>query len=169
MAKANVSGSWIGALTEETLKPRRQSDPPVSSRVATPRARLSALEKAFLGKPWEQAREAVSVKLLAQEGEWYLLAKSEGRLHQERAIRRRTLNHLWKRLHELQQQKLTRDQLLVKLGAAKKEAARAYFLLNFGGPKTRRSSKPTVFALRGTTTNCAKHADARAILGCVPL
>jgi hypothetical protein len=37
-------------------------------------------------------------------------------------MRRRRLKKLVKRLHELRQQKLTRDQLLIKLGAAKKEA-----------------------------------------------
>jgi hypothetical protein len=50
-------------------------------------------------------------------------------------MRRRKLKHLWKRLHELQQQKLTRDRLLVKLGAAKKEAGRAYFLVELRLPQ----------------------------------
>ena len=40
-------------------------------------------------------------------------------------MRRRRLRKLVKRLHELRQQTLTRDQLLIKLGAAKKEAGPA--------------------------------------------
>ena len=40
-------------------------------------------------------------------------------------MRRRRLKKLIKRLHELRQQKLTRDQLLIKLGAARKEAVPA--------------------------------------------
>ncbi len=40
-------------------------------------------------------------------------------------MRRRRLRKLVRRLHELRQQKLTRDQLLIKLGAAKKEAGPA--------------------------------------------
>ena len=40
-------------------------------------------------------------------------------------MRRRRLKKLIKRLHELRQQKLTRDQLLIKLGAARKEAGPA--------------------------------------------
>src|ERR1700733_8620068 len=40
-------------------------------------------------------------------------------------MRRRRLKKLVKRLHELRQQKLTRDQLLIKLGAARKEAGPA--------------------------------------------
>lgn len=106
------------------------------------------MDKAFLGKPWEHARESVSVKLLAQEGEVYILAKSEGRLHKERAMRRRKLKHLWKRLHELQQQKLTRDQWLVKLGAAKKEAGRAYFLVELRLPQDDEELKANGFRFK---------------------
>jgi hypothetical protein len=40
-------------------------------------------------------------------------------------MRRRRLKKLVKRLHDLRQQKLTRDQLLIKLGAARKEAGPA--------------------------------------------
>jgi hypothetical protein len=40
-------------------------------------------------------------------------------------MRRPRLKKLVKRLHELRQQKLTRDQLLIKLGAAGKEAGPA--------------------------------------------
>jgi transposase len=50
-------------------------------------------------------------------------------------MRRRRLKKLWKRLQELQQQKLTRDQLLIKLGAAKKEGGRAYYLLDIRLPE----------------------------------
>jgi len=142
---------WVmdrGIPTEETLEQMRQSDPPISYLVGTPRGRLSALEKAFLGKPWEHARESVAVKLLAQEGELYILAKSEGRLHKERAMRRRKLKRLWKRLHELQQQKLTRDQLLVKLGAAKKEAGRAYSLIELRLPQDDEDLKANGFRFK---------------------
>jgi len=123
---------WVmdrGIPTEETLAQMRQSDTPVYYLVGTPRGRLSALEKAFLSKPWEKARESVEVKLLEQSDELYLLAKSTGRLHKERAMRQRKLKRLWRRLHELQRQKLTRDQLLIKLGAAKKEAGSVYALV----------------------------------------
>ena len=63
-----------------------------------------------------------------------MLAKSAGRVDKERSMRRRRLKKLWNRLHELQQQKLTRDQLLIKLGAAKKEAGRAYHLVDIQLP-----------------------------------
>jgi hypothetical protein len=66
----------------------------------------------------------VQVKILDQGEELYVLARSEGRRNKERAMRRRRLKRLWRRLHELQHQKHTLDQLLLKLGAAKKEARR---------------------------------------------
>jgi transposase len=129
---------WVmdrGIPTEATLAQMRQSETPVHYLVGTPRGRLTKLEKAFVGKPWEQARESVEVKLLEQSDELYILARSTGRMHKERAMRQRKLKRLWKRLHELQRQKLTRDQLLIKLGAAKKEAGKAYALVNISLPK----------------------------------
>jgi len=85
-------------------------------------------------------REQVSVNLLKQDAqrqgaETYVPALSSGRRDTERAMRRRRLKRLWKRLHELQQQRPTRDQLLLKLGAAKKEAGRAYGLVKVRLPR----------------------------------
>ena len=129
---------WVmdrGIPTEATLAQMRQTETPVYYRVGTPRGRLTALEKAFVGKPWEKARESVDGKLLAQSDELYILAKSTGRMHKERAMCQRKLKRLWRRLHELQRQKLTRDQLLIKLGAAKKEAAKSYGLVAIDLPE----------------------------------
>ena len=129
---------WVmdrGIPTEATLEHMRRSETPVHYLVGTPRGRLSKLEKAFVGKPWEQARESVEVKLLEQADELYILARSSGRMHKERAMRSRKLKRLWRRLHELQRQKLTRDQLLIKLGAAKKDAGQAYALVHIALPK----------------------------------
>jgi len=121
--------------TEETLAQMRASPTPIYYLVGTPRGRLSKLEQAFLGKPWEQAKASVQVKLLDQGEELYILAQSDGRRHKERAMRQRKLKRLWKRLHELQRQKLTRDQLLIKLGSTKRDAGRAYSLVEIEMPK----------------------------------
>jgi hypothetical protein len=51
-------------------------------------------------------------------------------------MRRRRLRKLIKRLSERQRQQLNRDDLLLKLGAAKKEAGNAYGLLKIRKPKT---------------------------------
>ncbi len=129
---------WVmdrGIPTEETLEQMRQGDPPVCYLVGTPKGRLSKLEQSFVGKPWYQARESVQVKLLPKEEELYILAESAQRIHKERSMRKRKLKRLWRRLQELQGQKLSRDQLLIKLGAAKKDAGRAYALVEIQLPK----------------------------------
>jgi hypothetical protein len=144
---------WVmdrGIPTEATLALMRDADPPVHYLVGTPRGQLTQLEQAFLDQPWQVVREQVSVKLLKQDAEMedtetYVLALSSGRRDKERAMRRRRLKRLWKRLHELQQQTLTRDQLLLKLGAAKKEAGRAYGLVKVRLPKKDEPVTPETF------------------------
>ena len=60
-------------------------------------------------------------------------------------MRRRRLKKLWRRLHELEQQTLTRDALLLKLGAAKKEAGRAYHLVDIQIPDPKQPVTPETF------------------------
>jgi hypothetical protein len=134
--KANRT--WVmdrGIPTEETLKAMREADPPVRYLVGTPKGRLTRLEKSFLAKDWEQARESVQVKLLPKGGELYVLARSEGRVGKERSMRRRRLKKLWTRLEELQKQCPGRNDLLMKIGAAKKEAGRASGLVDIRLPE----------------------------------
>jgi len=124
--------TWVmdrGIPTEEVLAEMRNSKTPIHYLVGSPRGRLTQLEKAFVTKPWEDVRESVRVKLIEHGEETYVLARSQGRRDKEQSMRRRRLKKLIKRLRELQQQNLTRDELLLKLGAAKKEAGKAYALL----------------------------------------
>lgn len=142
---------WVmdrGVPTEETLKEMRQSEPRVQYLVGTPRGKLTSLEQDFLAKPWEKARESVRVKLIARDGETYILAKSSGRVLKERSMRQRKLKNLWKRLKELQGQSLSRDQLLIKLGAAKKEAGRAYGLVTIDLPQAGEAVTHETFSFR---------------------
>ena len=60
-------------------------------------------------------------------------------------MRQRRLRRLWRRLHELQAQTLSRDQLLLKLGAAKKEAGRAYALVKIRLPDKDQAVTPQTF------------------------
>src|SRR3954452_14337975 len=106
-----------GIPTEDVLAEMRASETPVSYLVGTPRGRLNQLEQSFLPRPWTAVRDSVHVKLIEQDGELYILARSGARRDKEQAMRRRRLKKLVKRLKELRQQKLTRDQLLIKLGA----------------------------------------------------
>jgi transposase len=123
---------WVmdrGIPTEENLAEMRASTPPVQYLVGTPKGRLTKLEKALVEKPWQQARPGVTVKLLPQEGELYVLARSANRVAKERSMRRRQLKKLWHRLHELQGMKLRREDLLMKLGAARQQAPSAWRLV----------------------------------------
>jgi hypothetical protein len=120
-----------GVPTEEVLQQMRSSDPPVQYVVGTPKGRLTALERALLEKPWAQARPDVRVKLLAQEQELYVFAESRDRIAKERGMRRRQLKWLWHRLKQLStMSKLTREALLMKLGAAQSKAPTAWRLVS---------------------------------------
>jgi hypothetical protein len=123
---------WVmdrGIPTEEVLQEMRRADPPVHYLVGTPKGRLNRLENQLLDKPWHNARPGVQVKLLVQEGELYVLAHSADRVAKERAIRRRQLKWLWARLKQLSAMTLTREQLLMKLGAAKQKTPSAWRLI----------------------------------------
>ncbi len=147
--KANRT--WVmdrGIPTEEVLQAMRTSDPPIHYLVGTPKGRLNKLEEDFLEKPWQQVRDLVNVKLLSQDGELYIMARSDRRVSKERGIRRRRLKKLCNRLKALQSQTLTRDTLLLKLGAAKKEAGRAYSLVRINLPKPHDPVNEETFTFR---------------------
>jgi transposase len=123
---------WLmdrGVPTEAVLAQMRQADPPVQYLVGTPKGRLSRLEKSLLAKPWAEARPGVQVKLLPQDGELYVFAQSADRVAKERAMRRRQMRWLWARLAQLAGMKLTREELLMRLGAARKQARTAWRLM----------------------------------------
>ena len=124
---------WVmdrGIPTEAVLAEMRAADPPVSYLVGTPKGRLSKLEKELLTLPWQAVREGVTVKLLPQEQELYVLARSHARVHKERAMRRRKLKWLWARLQQIAAMDLDREELLMKLGAARGKARAAWRLVD---------------------------------------
>ena len=160
---------WImdrGIPTEETLASMRAGEPPVHYLVGTPKGRLTRLEKAFVELPWREVRDSVEVKLLAEDGELYILAQSRARILKERGIRRRRLKKLWRRLHELRGQSLRRDELLLKLGGAKKEAGRAWHLVDIRLPEAREAVTPQTFtfALRRDRLRRQRRREGRYLL-----
>jgi hypothetical protein len=122
-------GDDRGIPTEAVLAEMRASDPPVRYLVGTPKGRLSRLEKDLLAKPWQQARHGVKVKLLAEDAELYVFAESTDRVTKERAMRRRQMKWLWKRLRELAAMEISREAMLMKLGAARSRAPSAWRLV----------------------------------------
>ena len=161
---------WVmdrGIPTEEVLAQMRQSDPPIFYIVGTPKGRLSRLESQLVGKPWQEVREGVQVKVLAESGERYILAQSADRVNKERAMRRRQLKGLWHRLKELRgMKKLTRDGLLLKLGATRQQSPSAWRLVAVRLPKVGEivSCETFTFRLRKKKLRQVRRREGRYLL-----
>src|SRR5436305_23621 len=120
---------WLmdrGIPTEALLREMRTSRQETFYLVGTSRAKVKQYEKRWLELPWHKVRESVEVKLFAQDGELYVLAKSEGRQAKEIAMRRKKLARLLWKLRAMRRSCPKRDQLLMRVGAAKTEAGRAF-------------------------------------------
>ena len=138
-----------GVPTEEHLQQMRERG--ALYLVGTPKGRLTRLEQALSVLPWKQARERVQVKLLPQEGDLYVFVQSQARIAKERAMRRRKLKWLWRRLKQLQSQRPSYQRLLMEIGAAKKEAGRAFNLVELflpDAPPKRERSRRVDFSFR---------------------
>jgi hypothetical protein len=155
---------WVmdrGIPTEEVLEEMRRSEPPVYYVVGTPKGRLSRYEQALADRPWHEVREGVEVKLLAQEQEVYVLARSRERIHKERSMRRRQMKRLWKRLHQLRDMELSRDELLLKLGAAKQQSPSVWKLAEIEIPERDGSFQ---FSLRRDRLRKVRRREGRYLL-----
>jgi transposase len=120
---------WVmdrGIPTEEILAEMRSPERQTFYLVGTPKSKISQHEKQWLELPWQKVRDSVEVKLYTHENELYVLAKSEGRQQKEIAMRRRRLVRLLRKLRAMRHSLPSRDQLLMRIGAAKKEAGRAF-------------------------------------------
>jgi transposase len=161
---------WVmdrGIPTEEVLAEMRASDPPIAYLVGTPKGRLTKLEAELACKPWQHVRDGIEVKLCPKEGELYVFAQSRDRIGKERSMRRRSLRKLLKRLAQLRAMpKLKRDQLLLKLGAAKSEAGRAYNLVDIHIPEPRQAVTPETFyfSLNRTKLREVRRREGRYLL-----
>jgi len=158
---------WVmdrGVPTEAVLAEMRTSDPPVQYLVGRRKGRLNRLEKHLLEKPWQDAREGVKVKLLAEDGELYVFAQSDDRVSKERAMRRRQLKWLWKRLRQIATMEISPKELLMKLGAARSKAPAAWRLVDVGIDKEHPS-----FHLRAQSQeHCERPGVAKAVIYCAP-
>jgi transposase len=156
---------WVmdrGIPTEESLAKMRRIG--ASYLVGTPKGRLSKLEQGFLGQPWATVREGVHVKRLATEEDIYVLAQSDARIDKERGMRRRRLRRYVDRLQVLQGQALTRDQLLMKLGAAKHEAGRAAHLVKVSIPPSSALTTSLQFRLDRDKLRQVRRREGRYLL-----
>src|SRR4051794_4611588 len=118
-----------GIPTEEELAEMRRRDPPVQHLVGTPKGRLTRLENHLTDNPWQEVRGGNQAKFLAEGNELYIFAQSADRITKERAMRRRHLKWLWKRLGQLAAMEISREEMLMKLGAARAKAPAAWRLV----------------------------------------
>ncbi|PYX60749.1 MAG: IS1634 family transposase [Acidobacteria bacterium] len=120
---------WVmdrGIPSEAILAEMRNPARPMSYLVGTGKGKIKQYEKKWLDLPWHKVRDSVEVKLFEQDGELYVLAKSEGRRRKEIAMRRKRLARLLRKLRAMRRSLPSRDQLLMRIGAAKTEAGRAF-------------------------------------------
>ena len=156
---------WVmdrGIPTEDSLAKMRSIG--ASYLVGTPKGRLTRLEQAFLGQPWAKVRDGVQVKRLAAEEDVYVLAQSDARIDKERGMRRKRLRRYVERLKALQGQSLTRDQLLMKLGAAKHDAGRAASLVKVTWPKEAPGTASLEFSLDRERLRQVRRREGRYLL-----
>src|SRR5882672_366576 len=128
---------WVmdrGVPSEAILKDMRDPERQTFYLVGTPKSRINQHEKKWLDLPWQKVRDSVAVKLYQHEGELYVLAKSQGRQAKENAMRRKRLARLLRKLRAMRKSLPKRDQLLLRIGAARKEAGRAFGFVKIQRP-----------------------------------
>jgi len=125
---------WLmdrGIPTEAVLEEMRAAEREMFYLVGTPRGRVNKYEKQWLDLPWRKVRDSVEVKLFSQDGERYVLAKSEGRQAKEIAIRRKKLARLMRKLRAMRRSCPKRDQsfgfVKINLPKAGEEVTRETF------------------------------------------
>ena len=142
---------WLmdrGIPTEAMLREMRTTRQETFYLVGTSRAKIREYEKQWLELPWQKVRESVEVKLFARDGELYVLAKSEGRQAKEMAMRRKKVARLLRKLRAMRRSCPKRDQLLMRVGAAKTDAGRAFGFVKINLPPADQEVTKTTFTFR---------------------
>jgi transposase len=142
---------WLmdrGIPTEALLREMRTSRQETFYLVGTSRAKIREYEKQWLELPWHKVRESVEVKLFARDGELYVLAKSEGRQAKEMAMRRKKLARLLRKLRAMRRSCPKRDQLLMRVGAAKTDVGRAFGFVKINLPQADQAVTRETFTFR---------------------
>jgi len=142
---------WVmdrGIPTEAILREMREPGREIFYLVGTPKGRINKHEKKWLDLPWQKVRESVQVKLYEHEGELYVLARSDGRQAKEIAMRRKRLARLLRKLRAMRRSLPSRDQLLLRMGAAKKEAGRAFGFVKIRLPLAQESVTRQTFSFQ---------------------
>ena len=87
--------------------------------------------------------------------------QSDDRVSKERAMRRRQLKWLWKRLRQIATMEISREELLMKLGGARSKAPAAWRLVDVEIDKERPNF---TFALNRKKLRTARRREGRYLL-----
>ena len=160
---------WVmdrGVPSEAILQEMRQPERQTFYLVGTPKSKINQHEKKWLELPWQKVRDSVDVKLYRHEGELYVLAKSGGRQAKEIAMRRKRLVRLVRKLRVMRKSLPKRDQLLLRIGAAKKEAGRAYGFVKIQIPQKDEAVTRATFSFQvdKTKLKAAEQRDGHYLL-----
>ena len=161
---------WVmdrGIPTEATLQLMRERN--IFYLVGTPKGRVNKHEKQWLTLPWQKVRDSVQVKLYQHEQELYVLARSDGRQLKEIAIRRKRLVRLLRKLRAMRRSGPKRDQLLLRIGAAKKEAGRAFGFVKLTIPADGEECREPRSAFESTAPSCSRPSSAMGTTCCGPI
>ena len=142
---------WVmdrGVPSEAILKGMRDPERQTFYLVGTPKSKISEHEKKWLDLPWQKVRDSVEVMLYRHAGELYVLAKSQGRQAKEIAMRRKRLVRLLRKLRAMRKSLPKRDQLLLRIGAAKKEAGRAFGFVKIQMPSADQAVTRATFSFQ---------------------
>ena len=96
---------WVmdrGMVSEENLEFLRERGG--FYLVGTPKSELQRFEQELLEKDWKEVQPGVEVKLCEEEGELFILCRSEGRKEKDRAIVKRFEKRIQIRLEKLKRQ-----------------------------------------------------------------
>jgi transposase len=161
--------TWVmdrGIPSEAILKEMREPERETFYLVGTPKGKIHQHEKKWLDLPWQKVRDSVQVKLYQEGGELYVLAKSEGRQAKEMAIRRKRLARLLRKLRAMRKSLPKRDQLLLRIGAAKKEAGRAFGFVKIRLPQAGETVTRETFSFQTDKTKlkAAEQRDGHYLL-----
>jgi transposase len=161
--------TWVmdrGIPSEAMLHEMRQPERETFYLVGTPKGKINQHEKKWLDLPWQKVRDSVQVKLYQDGGELYVLAKSEGRQAKENAMRRKRLVRLLRKLRAMRKSLPKRDQLLLRIGAAKKEAGRAFGFVKIRLPQAGEAVTRETFSFQTDKTKlrAAEQRDGHYLL-----
>ena len=128
---------WImdrGIPTEALLREMRRRGRRGFIVVGTLRAKIREYEKQWLELPWQKVRESVEVKLFARDGEHTYWPKVKGG-RRKRWRCGKKLARLLRKLRAMRRGCPKRDQLLMRVSAAKTDAGRAFGFVKINLPR----------------------------------